>query len=142
MARPVANLTWLPLVGVLLGLASLFYVAQTGDVAVTGYNIQEMQAEVSDWQMKNQQVSLELSRAKALARIETEAKGRMAMVPARDAVFLKAPAANGERPGLSTRGDSRSTPELEKPAPPIADPLDPVRSSVSMLIPRAQPLER
>lgn len=137
------NLAWLPLVGVLLGIASLFYVAQTGDLTLTGYNIQEMQTEVSDWEMKNEQATLELSKARALTRVESEARGRMLMVPARDAVFLKAVAVVPDRYVGSSRGDGRATtPALEKPVAPVADPLDPVRSSVSLLIPRAQPPQR
>ncbi len=137
------NLAWIPLVGVLLGIASLFYLAQTGDVANTGYDIQQLQAEVAEWEMRNEQLSLEMAKARALPRIEAEATKRLLMVPARDPVYLKGGAADSSSRGVPTnRGDSRSAPALEKPMAAISDPLDPVRSSVSALIPRAQPASR
>ena len=138
----VPNLAWIPLVGVLLGIASLFYVAQTGEVAVAGYDIQALQSELDDWQMRNEQLSLDLARARALPAIEAQATGRLLMVPARDPIFLKSAASEGGRTDMSSRGVSSPLPALERPGRPPADPLDPVRSSVSMLIPRAQAASR
>lgn len=135
-SRGAQNLAWIPLVGVLLGIASLFYVAQTGEVAVTGYSIQELQTEVDSWQMRNEQLSLELSKARALPAIEAQATSRLLMVPAREPIFLKGASSPDARPALSTRGQVLAPPALERPESTSADPLDSVRSSMSVLLPR------
>jgi hypothetical protein len=134
---------WVPLVGVLMGIASLFYIAQTSELATTGYSIQGLQSEEANWKLRNEQLSLDLSRAKSLPTIESQATGRLLMVPAKDPVYLKATPVDSSGPNLSNRGDFRSLPALGKTAPTITDPLDPVRFSLSSLfVPRPQPPQR
>ncbi|HEX9015188.1 MAG TPA: hypothetical protein VF960_04195 [Chloroflexota bacterium] len=144
-SRPAGapSLAWVPLVGVLLGIASLFYVAETGEVAVAGYDVQQLQNDVSAWQMRNEQLSLDLAKARALPVIETQARGRLLMVPARDPIYLKATSTDGARSVTSSRGAQQVASTLERPAQAAtADPLDVVRSSLAILIPRSSPSQR
>ncbi|MCL4544933.1 MAG: hypothetical protein M1118_10125 [Chloroflexi bacterium] len=137
-------IAWIPLLGILIGIASLLYLAQTSAVANTGYSIQQLQVQESNWEMRNEQLSLELDKARALSVIETQAKERLLMVPATDPIYLKAaPIDAGARATTSSRGASASAPILEKTAPSNNDPFAPVRSSLSVLLdPHLRPPQR
>ena len=96
VARPPAALEWqdarLPLLGrlsanawlpcILLAgcLVALMYLLQTSGVATTGYDIQRLQADRDDWQLRNEQLQFELSKRRSLTWIESEAVGRLGMV--------------------------------------------------------------
>ncbi len=126
---------WLPLVAVLVGIASLFYLAQTSELTTASYNIQELRVEEGNWRLRNEQLALQLSQAKGLSVVEAQATGRLLMVPARDMVYLKAvPSDLASRPSPSARGESRGAPALVKAALSSADPLDPVRLSLSSFL--------
>jgi hypothetical protein len=73
---------WLPLVLVAGLFVALMYLLQTSGVATTGYDIQRLQAERDDWQLRNEQLQLELAKRRSLTWIESEATGRLGMVPA------------------------------------------------------------
>ncbi len=131
---------WLPLASVLLGIASLFYLAQTSELTTTGYSIQELQLEESNWKLKNEQLSLELARARSLSAVEAEATKRLLMVQPKDVVYLRGQSADAtRRPSPASRGDARSVPALEKPVTsPSKDALGTLRSSIlDLLVPRA-----
>ncbi|HZK67416.1 MAG TPA: hypothetical protein VFD42_07740, partial [Chloroflexota bacterium] len=81
---------WLPVAIILAGIVSLFYLAQTSEMASTGYNIQELQAEESDSKLRNEQLALDVSRARSLASVESQAVTRLLMVPAKQVVYLRA----------------------------------------------------
>jgi hypothetical protein len=97
-ARPAAALEWqearLPLLGRLWATAwlpsillagcvvSLMYLLETSGVATTGYDIQRLQTERDDWQLRNEQLRLELAKRQSLTWIEAEAMGRLGMVRA------------------------------------------------------------
>jgi hypothetical protein len=96
VARPPAALEWqdarLPLLGrlsanawlpcILLAgcLVALMYLLQTSGVATTGYDIQCLQAERDDWQLRNEQLQFELAKRRSLTWVESEAVGRLGMV--------------------------------------------------------------
>ena len=63
-------------------LVALVYLLQTSGVATTGYDIQRLQAERDDWQLRNEQLQLELDKRRSLTWIEAEATGRLGMVRA------------------------------------------------------------
>jgi hypothetical protein len=73
---------WLPSVLLAACLVALVYLLQTSGVATTGYDIQRLQAERDDWQLRNEQLELELSKRRSLTWIEAEATGRLGMVRA------------------------------------------------------------
>ena len=76
LRRP--RLIWVVLVALVL-LAPPAHLAQTSGVLATGYTIQRLQTERKAWQVKNQQLELELAKARSLAWIETEAVHRLRM---------------------------------------------------------------
>jgi hypothetical protein len=58
------------------------YLQQTSYVATVGYDIQHLQVERDDWQLKNEQLRLELAKRQSLTWIEAQATGRLGMVRA------------------------------------------------------------
>ncbi|MGE5618638.1 MAG: FtsB family cell division protein [Sphingomonadaceae bacterium] len=132
---------WLPLASVLLGIVSLFYLAQTSDLTTTGYSIQELRQEESDWKLRNEQLALEVAKAKSLATVEEQATTRLLMVRPKEVVYLQVQTDNRiARATPASRGETRAAPALEKTvAPPDADRLQPVRDSIlGLLAPRRQ----
>jgi hypothetical protein len=73
---------WLPSILLAGCLVALVYLLQTSGIATTGYDIQRLQAERDDWQLRNEQLQLELAKRQSLTWIESEATGRLGMVRA------------------------------------------------------------
>jgi hypothetical protein len=73
---------WLPSILLAACLVALVYLLQTSGIATTGYDIQRLQAERDDWQLRNEQLQLELAKRQSLTWIESEASGRLGMVRA------------------------------------------------------------
>ena len=73
---------WLPSVLLAGCLVALMYLLQTSGVATVGYDIQHLQVERDDWQLRNEQLRLELAKRRSLTWIESEAAGRLGMVRA------------------------------------------------------------
>src|SRR4051794_33224500 len=71
--------SWLPSILLAASLVALVYLLQTSGVATTGYDIQRLQAERADWQLRNEQLRLELAKRRSLTWIESEAVGRLDM---------------------------------------------------------------
>ena len=63
----------------LVALAPPAYLLQTGNALSTGYTIQRLQAERSQWAVKNEQLAAEMARARSLAWVEAEAVNRLGM---------------------------------------------------------------
>ena len=73
---------WLPSILLAGCLVALMYLLQTSSVATTGYDIQHFQAERDAWQLRNEQLQLELDKRQSLTWIEAEATTRLGMVRA------------------------------------------------------------
>jgi hypothetical protein len=73
---------WLPSILFAGCLVSLMYLLQTSGVATTGYDIQHLQVERDDWQLRNEQLRFELAKRQSLTWIESEATGRLGMARA------------------------------------------------------------
>jgi len=73
---------WLPSILLAGCLVALMYLLQTSGVATSGYDIQRLQAERDDWELRNEQLQLELAKRRSLAWIDAEATGRLGMVRA------------------------------------------------------------
>jgi hypothetical protein len=73
---------WLPSILLAACLVSLVYLLETSGIATTGYDIQRLQGERDDWQLRNEQLQLELAKRQSLTWIESEATGRLGMVRA------------------------------------------------------------
>src|SRR6185503_10156466 len=69
---------WLALV-VLLGMAPPAYLLQTGGALTTGYEIQKLERERAGWLNRNQQLEVEIARARSLVWVEHEAVHRLGM---------------------------------------------------------------
>ena len=67
------------LVVLLLGLAPPAYLLQTGGALTTGYEIQKLERERTAWLNRNQQLEVEIARARSLAWVEHEAVTRLQM---------------------------------------------------------------
>jgi hypothetical protein len=64
---------------ILLGLAPPAYLLQTGGALTTGYEIQKLERERAAWLNRNQQLEVEIARARSLAWVEHEAVYRLGM---------------------------------------------------------------
>ncbi len=76
---PIRARGWLPAVFLAVCAMALVYLVQTSGIATTGYDIQRLQAEKSDWELRNEQLRLELAKVRSLAWVESEAVGRLGM---------------------------------------------------------------
>jgi hypothetical protein len=76
------------LVVVLLGLAPPAYLLQTGGALTTGYEIQKLERERTIWLNRNQQLEVEIARARSLAWVEHEAAYRLGMQRPTQAVVV------------------------------------------------------
>lgn len=63
----------------LLGMAPPLYLLQTGGALTTGYEIQKLERERTVWLNRNQQLEVEIARAKSLAWVENQAVYRLGM---------------------------------------------------------------
>lgn len=110
LRRP--RLIWVVLVALVL-LAPPAHLAQTSGVLATGYTIQRLQDQRNAWRVKNQQLELELTKARSLTWIETEAVHRLGMQrPAQQtvvAIDVTVPAAGMPTPA-SGRAAARERP--------------------------------
>lgn len=130
---------WLPLASVLVGVASLFYLAQTSDLTTTGYSIQELQQEESNWKLRNEQLALEVAKSKSLAAVEAEAINRLLMVRPKEVVYLQVrPDDQSARVTPASRGVVLSAPALEKRVSASdTDAQHPIQNSIlGLLAPR------
>src|SRR6476661_7794054 len=97
--RRPSRLVWLVLI--LLGLAPPAYLLQTGGALTTGYEIQKLERERASWINRNQQLEVEIARARSLAWVEHEAVYRLGMQRPAQAVVIKVdapiPALNDSR---------------------------------------------
>ena len=70
----------LPTVLLAVCAVALVYLVETSGVATTGYDIQRLQAERTEWQLRNEQLKLELAKLRSLSWVQSEAVGRLGMV--------------------------------------------------------------
>jgi hypothetical protein len=70
---------WLPTLLLAASLVALVYLLQTSGVASTGYDIQRLQSDRAAWQLRNEQLRLELAKRRSLTWVEAEATGRLGM---------------------------------------------------------------
>jgi len=70
---------WLPTALLAVSVVALVYLLETSGVATTGYDIQRLQAERADWQLRNEQLRLELAKRRSLTWVESEATSRLSM---------------------------------------------------------------
>lgn len=95
---------WLSVLTGLVGLVAASYLAYTGSVATSSYNLQRLQTEREQWQTRNAQLRVEVAKVRSLTWVEHEAVSRLKMQKPGQLTYLKldavAPAAAAE-PGPS-----------------------------------------
>jgi hypothetical protein len=112
----------------LLVATPALYLANTSGALTTGYNIQKLQAERRSWQLRNQQLELELAKARSLAWVEAEAVARLGMQrPGQQAIIRVdaprpplsvAPPASAGAAGSESAADSRALVDPSATSPP------------------------
>lgn len=71
---------WLPLLALLTGLICLIYLVTTSTAIGVGYDIQRLEREREEWRARNEQLELELAKARSVPWIESQARTRLGMV--------------------------------------------------------------
>ena len=109
----------------LIALAPPTYLAQTSGAVATGYTIQRLQGERDAWKLKNQQLELEVAKARSLAWVEAEAVNRLGMQrPAQQTVVavdvMPPKAASEARPPADARAAGSADIEPPVGADPVA----------------------
>jgi cell division protein FtsL len=70
---------WLPAILLAACALALVYLFETSGIATTGYDIQRLQTERTEWQLRNEQLRLELHKLRSLPWVESEATSRLGM---------------------------------------------------------------
>jgi len=73
----------------LVGIIAIAYLSQASGLATTGYDIQRLQQERDAWRLRNEQLRLELAKARSLAWVEAQATSRLGMRPAQNAQYVR-----------------------------------------------------
>ena len=79
---------WLGALTALAGVVAASYLAYTGTRATASYSIQRLQAERDAWRTRNEQLRVELGKARSLTWVEHEAAGRLKMHKATSLTYL------------------------------------------------------
>jgi hypothetical protein len=99
---------WLVALTVLVGCLAASWLAYTGSVATSSYNIQRLRAERDAWRTRNEQLRVELAKARSLTWIEHEAVSRLGMQKAGQLTYLELePDVNRASPEASTSAGLR-----------------------------------
>jgi cell division protein FtsL len=77
---------------VLAAPLSFLYVNQTSSLAATGYDVAVLEGEKKIWQMRNEQLRLEVSQLESLDRIDRLAASKLGMGPPQHQIYVNAPA--------------------------------------------------
>jgi hypothetical protein len=93
------------------------YLLQTGGALTTGYEIQKLERERTAWLNRNQQLEVEIARARSLAWVEHEAVNRLGMQRPQQTTVVRVdmPIPSPGEPRLLRRGSE------PMPAVPIED---------------------
>jgi hypothetical protein len=91
----------------IVGLLSLLYVNQASDLAATAYDVSELQREKLRWEMRNEQLRLEIARLQSLDRVDREAAARLGMGPPRREIYVAVAPAVAPTPSTSESPDTQ-----------------------------------
>ena len=70
-----------------------FYIFQVSVVATSSYELQRLERDRDAWRAQNEQLSLELAKARSLGWVEFQAIDRLGMVRVQDALYIRLSAA-------------------------------------------------
>jgi len=120
------------LVLALLALAPPAYLLQTGGAMSTGYEIQKLEKERTAWMNRNQQLEVEIARARSLIWVEHEAVHRLGMQRPPQSIVIKIdsiPAA--QEPRLLRRGGEAMPAQPVEEGPSWIDAVTSVATSLA-----------
>lgn len=81
-------LLWLAALVTVVGLIAASSLFSTASRATTGYSIQRLRAERDEWQMRNDQLRVELAKLQSLTYVEHEAVTRLKMEKPARLIYL------------------------------------------------------
>jgi len=87
---PSARIVYLVVLALAMGV-SLLYLSQTSDLAATSYDVAALQNEKSVWDMRNQQLRLQIAELESLDHVDQIASSRLHMGPPAKVVYVNAP---------------------------------------------------
>lgn len=79
------------LIFVLAAPLSFLYVNQTSSLAAAGYDVTVLDGEEKLWQMRNEQLRLQVATLESLDRVDQVASSKLGMGPPQHQVFVNAP---------------------------------------------------
>ena len=94
---------WLAALTLVVGLMAASYLAYTASVATSSYSIQRLRAERDAWRVRNEQLRVELAKARSLSWVEHEAVTRLKMHKAGQLTYLRVEPDSVKVGGPSTR---------------------------------------
>ena len=97
---------WLAALTVVVGLTAASYLAYTASVATSSYSIQRLRTERDAWRVRNEQLRVELAKARSLTWVEHDAVTRLKMHKAGLPTYLRVEpvSAQASAPGARTPG--------------------------------------
>lgn len=105
-------LLWGTLLTLVVGAIAALYLSYIGSVATSGYGIQRLQAERDAWRTRNDQLRVELGKARSLTWVEHEAVGRLKMQRATGLTYLKL-----DEPGPAVAAPAENTSQAQATSP-------------------------
>ncbi|MBI4494019.1 MAG: hypothetical protein HY690_14615 [Chloroflexi bacterium] len=85
--RRTAN--WMSLLALLAGLVCLIYLIAISSVLGAGYDLQRLERERDEWRARNEQLELELAKARSLTWVESQATTRLGMVKSEALTYVR-----------------------------------------------------
>jgi hypothetical protein len=70
---------------------ALVYLVQTSGIATTGYDIQALSAQKNDWNLRNEQLTLELSKLHSLTWVQDQAVNELHMQRPSSVTYIAPP---------------------------------------------------
>lgn len=82
----------------LAGILSLLYLNQASDLASTSYDVAALQNERRIWEIRNDQLRLQIAELESLDRIDREASARLGMGPPQRVIYAREAAPSAASP--------------------------------------------
>lgn len=114
---PQRLLLWVGASLLLVAVALNFYLFQVSIIATSAYQLQRLEQERQDWLARNQQLELELAKARSLRWVDYQASQRLGMVKGEEPIFLDLSDHQEARipPAAQSHQQVRSAPEADDP---------------------------
>ena len=100
------------LLALIVGAIAALYLSYIDSVATSGYGIKRLQTERDAWRTRNDQLRVELGKARSLTWVEHEAVGRLKMQRATGLTYLKL-----DEPGPAVAAPAGNTPHAQAAGP-------------------------